>query len=207
MRGTPTLAMAQGLCPEQVMGWPLGLTQTSTLSPGVSPGSAGWSSWCGWRRGARCLLLVRSAPRLCIQSLGAGSRQAGGAASGCMQNRRRLSVCGARAGPPCTAHLPIPHQQHPPQGLAPTLHPGSWSGGCDCSRSAARCCCGVAGQEALTPRGVWPCDSAAPCGQGLSLGHAASDREEGSLKHVSAAASPALHLDRLRKLLIACDII
>lgn len=36
---------------------------------------------------------------------------------------------------------------------------------------------------------------------------AAGEPGEGSVEHVSAAANPALHLDRLSKLLIACDII
>lgn len=66
---------------------------------------------------------------------------------------------------------------------------------------------GRLGRKPLHPEGVWSHQSAAPCGQGLSSGHAAGDGEEGSVKHVSAAANPALHLDRLSKLLIACDII
>lgn len=53
---------------------------------------------------------------------------------------------------------------------------------------------GEQGAPALGRQGLWP-------------GRAAGEGEDGSVKHVSAAANPALRLDRLSKLLIAGDII
>lgn len=112
MRGQPpALATAQGLRPEQAPGWPQELT--SPGSPPALPARAArarrllrWDlpakPWCrqppSWRRGPWMQAKPQAAP---CEELG--------------QDQGALHAC----------LYPHPRRQHPPWGLAPTLHPGS----------------------------------------------------------------------------------